>query len=172
MTRNTPGVSFPSEISTPAPVKPSLRPKPKPRIPVTPRILIVTDNDKLAETLEPPLRRAGFLTTRARDLSQGNEAAESGNFSVVVTTPQLRDGSWKELAVTAHQCRPRFAIILVARTFDLGDWAQALEDGAFDVLDALYELPRAVETVRRALWTEYLTGTWPDLRIPESSRIA
>ena len=58
----------------------------------------------------------------------------------------------------------------MARTFDLGDWAEALNEGAFDVLDLVYELPRAVEFVRRALWTEYLNGSWPDLSIPDSRR--
>jgi hypothetical protein len=31
-------------------------------------------------------------------------------------------------------------------------WAGALEDGAFDVLDALHELPRAADVAKCALW--------------------
>jgi len=49
----------------------------------------------------------------------------------------------------------------LARTFDLSQWAEALEDGAFDVLDVVHGLPKAAQTVKGALWAAYLKGTGP-----------
>ncbi len=132
----------------------------------TPRILIVTDDDRVAEKLTMIFRQAGLAADRARNMMEGAECARSGRFPVVLTTPQLQDGSWKRLALIARHYRPGFAIILLAKRFDLREWAQALDDGALDVLDALSELPRAAEAAKRALWTEYLTGAWPNFVIP------
>jgi hypothetical protein len=145
-------------------------PKPRigwePWIAGTPRILIVTDDDRIAEKLALVFRHAGLAAERARNMMEGADSARSGRFPVVVTTPELKDGSWKRLALIARHYRPGFAIILVAKRFDLREWAQALDDGALDVLDALYELPRAAEAAKRALWTEYLTGAWPNFVVP------
>jgi DNA-binding NtrC family response regulator len=108
----------------------------------------------------------------AASLSAGTESARAGRFQAVVTAPVLKDGSWKRLLAVSRRCGSGFAIILVAKKFDLGQWAQALDDGALEVLDAVYELPRAAEAARRALWTEYLTGAWPDLEVPDCSTIS
>ncbi len=51
-----------------------------------------------------------------------------------------------------------FVVILVATTFDIQEWTDALECGAFDVLDALHELPRVAESVKSAAWAAYLKG--------------
>ena len=41
---------------------------------------------------------------------------------------------------------------------NLQDWVEALDYGAFDVLDALHELPRVAESVKSAAWAAYLKG--------------
>ena len=138
----------------------------KSRAPENPRILVVTDDDTLAKELDLVFRQAGLPAERTPNMAEGSEAARSGRFQVVVTAPQLKDGSWKRLAGIAHSYRSGFAVILVAKTFDQNQRSRAMEDGALDVLDAFYDLPRLPEAVRRALWIEYLTGAWPNLEIP------
>jgi hypothetical protein len=60
-------------------------------------------------------------------------------------------------------------VVLVASTFDFNQRAEALEEGAFDVLDAFHELPRAAEVAKRALWAAYLKGAWrPRIRQSEA----
>jgi len=83
---------------------------------------------------------------------------------VVVSTPLLRDGSWRRLTDIANHYDLGFEVVLWARNFDLAEWVEALKEGAFDVLDALCELPRAVEAVKIALWAAYLKGAGPDPR--------
>jgi len=40
--------------------------------------------------------------------------------------------------------------VLIARSFDFNEWGESLEGGAFDVLDALQELPKAAEVASQA----------------------
>jgi DNA-binding NtrC family response regulator len=133
----------------------------KPGHPVKPRILIVNDDDTISKDLELILLHAGFVSERVRSMKSGCEAARSGRFQVVVTSPVLCDGSWKRLAYVDSRYRPGFVIILVASSFDLNEWGQAVTDGAFEVLDALHELPQVAEVARRALWAAYLKGAGP-----------
>jgi DNA-binding NtrC family response regulator len=128
------------------------------RPPEAPRILLVVDDDALAKELAPIFRRESLDVERVRSVTAGCDSARSGHFQVVVAQPELADGSWKRLADLASHYRPGFVVILVAKTFDLQQWARALEEGAFDVLDALHDLPKAAETALRALWAAYLTG--------------
>ena len=143
-----------------------------PRMPTPPRILIVMDDDCLSKELASAFRQSGIAVERVASLAAGSETARSGRFQVVVTAPVLKDGSWKRLLPASRHCGPGFAIILVAKKLDSAEWAQALDDGALDVLDAVHELPKAVEAASRALWTEYLTGAWPNLELPDCSTIS
>jgi DNA-binding NtrC family response regulator len=70
--------------------------------------------------------------------------------------PVISDGSWKRLVEVANAYGLGFEVILLARTFDLNQWAEALQVGAFDVLDVLCDLPKAAETAKRALGMDYL----------------
>jgi DNA-binding NtrC family response regulator len=144
----------------------------RPVNPVKPRILIVHDDDTIAKHLEIILLHAGLASERVKSMKAACEYARSGRFQVVVATPVLGDGSWKGLADVDSHYRPGFVVILVATTFDLNKWGQALEDGAFDVLDALHELPNVGEAARRALWAAYLKGAGPRPETPSYAGVA
>lgn len=126
-------------------------------VPKGARILIVSDNAD-AERLKAILREAGFIPEVARSMTAGCAAAKSGRFQVVLSTPLSNDGSWRRLIDIANHYDLGFEVVLWARNFDLHDWAQSLNHGAFDVLDAPSELPRTVEVVKTALWAAYLRG--------------
>jgi DNA-binding NtrC family response regulator len=131
------------------------------KVPDGARILIVCDDDSDTERLKTILQKAGFVSECAKDITAGCEAAKSGRFQVVVSTPLLRDGSWRRLTDIANHYDLGFEVVLWARTFDLAEWGEALKEGAFDVLDALCEVPRAVEAIKTALWAAYLKGAGP-----------
>lgn len=144
----------------------------RPVNPVKPRILIVHEGDTVAKHMEIILLQAGLASERVKSMKAACECARSGRYQVVVTTPVLGDGSWKRLADIDSHYRPGFVIILVATTFDLNEWGQALEDGAFDVLDALHDLPSVAEAARRALWAAYLKGAGPRPETPIYAGVA
>jgi DNA-binding NtrC family response regulator len=136
------------------------------------RILIVSEDDSLAERLAMALPESGFIWERARSITAGCACAKSGRFQVIVTTPLLADGSWRRLVDLAGHYNSGFVVILVATTFDIQEWTEALEYGAFDVLDALHELPKVAESAERAAWAAYLKGAGSRTEAIGSSRAA
>jgi len=132
------------------------------KVPDGARILIVCDDDSETERLKTILQKAGIVSEFTRSITAGCEAAKSGRFQVVVSTPLLRDGSWRRLTDIANHYDLGFEVVLWARNFDLAEWVEALKEGAFDVLDALCELPKAVEDIKTALWVAYLKGAGND----------
>ena len=128
------------------------------------RILIVCDDDSESKRLKTVLLEAGFVSECAKSITEGCEAAKSGRFQVVVSTPLLRDGSWRRLTDIANHYDLGFEVVLWAPNFDFPECAEALDEGAFDVLDAMCEQPRTVETAKCALWAAYLKGAGPEPR--------
>jgi DNA-binding NtrC family response regulator len=121
-------------------------------VPEEPRILMICDDPSITLPLTNVLLKAGFIVERVSNLAEGCESAKSGRFQVVVTAPLPKEGSWKRLIEISNHPEHAFAIVLLANNFDLYQWAEALKDGAFDVLDPFYGLPRAAEAARRAFW--------------------
>jgi hypothetical protein len=102
----------------------------------------------------------GLMLKDVRQYSRKVTRQTVGRFQVVFTTPVLSDGSWRRLADIASYYDLGFVLILVANKSDV-ECAEALENGAFDVVDPSHELPTAAEAAKRALWAAYLKGAGP-----------
>jgi DNA-binding NtrC family response regulator len=124
------------------------------------RVLIVSDNDSETERLKTAFRDAELTSESTNSMTVGCALAKSGRFQVVFSTPLLSDGSWKRLIEVASQHNLGFELVLLARTFTFDEWAEALQVGAFDVLDVLCDLPKAVEAARRASGSFFLKHFW------------
>ena len=124
------------------------------------RVLIVSDNDSETERLKTAFRDAELTSESTNSMTAGCALAESGRFQVVFSTPLLGDGSWKRLIEVASQHNLGFEVVLLARTFTFDEWAEALQIGAFDVLDVLCDLPKAAEAARRASGSFFLRHFW------------
>ena len=96
------------------------------KVPDGARILIVCDDDSETERLKTILQKAGIASECTRSITAGCEAAKSGRFQVVVSTPLLRDGSWRRLTDIANHYDLGFEVVLWARNFDLAEWVEAL----------------------------------------------
>jgi DNA-binding NtrC family response regulator len=142
------------------------------KVPDGARILIVCNDNSDTDRLKTILQEEGFVSEWAKSITAGCEAAKSGQFQVVVSAPLLRDGSWRRLSDIANHYDLGFEIVLWARTFDLLEWTEALKEGAFDVLDAMCEQPKAVEATKRALWAAYLKGAGPNPRAVSPQKAA
>ncbi len=130
-------------------------------IPEGASILIVCDDDSERKRLTTSLWEAGFALECVKSIATGCEAAKTGHFQVVFSTPQLWDGSWRRITEIACHYDLHFEVVLWAHNFDLREWVEALDHGAFDVLDAVYEQPRVVEAAKCACWAAYLKGAGP-----------
>ena len=131
------------------------------RIPDGARILVACEDQLTMEQLNRVLRGAGLISESVRTMAEACSSAKSGRFQVVVSTPTLHDGSWERLIDMARYFDLGFEIVLLARNFDLMEWAEALKKGAFDVLNIPRELPKVAEAIKRALWAAYLRGAGP-----------
>jgi DNA-binding NtrC family response regulator len=127
-----------------------------PRASDSARILIVCETDPDTERLITLLEEAGLDSESADNMTAGCESARSGRFGVIFSTAFTGDGSWKRLIELASQYDLNFEIILLARTFELTQWAEAMQIGAFDVLDLVFDLPRAAEVAQHAFGAAYL----------------
>ena len=130
------------------------------RVPDLARVLIVSDSDSDTKWLNTAFRDAGFTSESANSMAAGCALARSGRFQVVFSTPLLADGSWRRLIDVASEHNLGFEVVLLARTFTFNEWAEALQVGAFDVLDVLCDLPKAVEAARRASGSFFLKHFW------------
>jgi DNA-binding NtrC family response regulator len=141
-------------------------------IPEKARILIVCDDDVIAERLNIFLREAAFISERVKSITAGCASARSGQFQVVISTPVLADGSWRRLVDIASHYNLGFVVLLVSSSFDCNQSAEAQENGAFDVLEVLHELPKVAEVTKRALWAAYLKGAGPSPDVAGSPKAA
>ena len=82
------------------------------KVPDGARILIVCDDDSDTERLKTILREAGFVSEWAKSMTAGCEAAKSGRFQVIVSTPLLSDGSWRRLTDIANHNDLGFEVVL------------------------------------------------------------
>ncbi len=127
-----------------------------PRTSDTARILIVCETNSDTRRLETLLREAGLDSESVDNMAAGCESARFDRFGVIFTTPFAGEGSWKRLIGLANQRSLSFEIVLLARTFDLDQWAEAMQIGAFDVLDLVFDLSRAAEVAQHAFGAAYL----------------
>lgn len=126
------------------------------KLPNRARILIVCNNEVDTDGLRTVLRDSGLACESARTITAACERARSGGFQVIFSSPYLEDGSWRRLIDLAHYHDLSFEVILLARTFSDKEWAEALQEGAFDLLDVLSDLARAAEVARSAMGSDYL----------------
>jgi DNA-binding NtrC family response regulator len=140
------------------------RPGLQSNIPDGARVLIVCDDDYARKRLSSLLSGAGFALDCANSLTAGCEVAKSGQYQVVVSVPELKDGSWRRLIDIANHYNLQFEVVLWAHNFDLREWAEALDNRAFDVLDAVYDQSSVVEATKCAFWAAYLKGALPNSR--------
>jgi DNA-binding NtrC family response regulator len=140
----------------------------RPHIGPEPRVLIVSSDEALAADLTSVLDDSGFAAECVTTVAEGCALAESGHFQVALTEPTLADGTWRRLKNSAAHSRWQFVVVLVAKGPGLRQRVRAIEEGAFDVIDASDDLSKAAEVVVRALWVEYLNGAGPG---PESLRL-
>lgn len=126
------------------------------KLPIQARILIVSDNDVDSEGVSAVFREAGLACEIVRTITAACEVARSGGIHVVFCTPYLQDGSWRRMIDLACYHNLGFEVVLLARAFSDKEWAEALQEGVYDVLDAVSDLPRVAGVAKSALGADYL----------------
>lgn len=109
------------------------------------------DDDVVAVPLRANLASSHLLSERVTNIQAAWERVRVENFRIVFVAAVLPDGPWHLLYDSAASQGLDLSFIVMARSFDIDDWAGAFRHGAFDVLDILSEIPKAAEIASEAL---------------------
>ncbi|WP_416761522.1 nitrogen regulation protein NR(I) [Roseateles sp. So40a] len=113
-------------------------------------IWIVDDDHSIRFVLEKALTREGLPV---RSFSQTREvlaALEDDTPQVLVSDIRMPGGSGLELLSTVKKQLPGLPVIIMTAYSDLDSAVSAFQGGAFEYLPKPFDLPRAVELIRRA----------------------
>ena len=114
------------------------------------RILIACYDRSTAERLQAIFNVADLTSDCAKDFKGACNLLKSGDFQLVSATSKMADSAWRILMDISPANCPMPYFVVIACSFDLGDWADCLKYGAFDVLDSIGELARAAEVALNA----------------------
>ncbi|MEY4756230.1 MAG: hypothetical protein RJA34_1128 [Pseudomonadota bacterium] len=118
-------------------------------------IWIVDDDQSIRFVLEKALLRADLPTrsfTNPRDVIQAlNTASDDEGPQILVSDIRMPGGSGLELLEKVKAKHPGLPVIIMTAFSDLDSAVSAFQGGAFEYLPKPFDLPKAVELIRRAV---------------------
>jgi two-component system, NtrC family, nitrogen regulation response regulator GlnG len=118
-------------------------------------IWIVDDDQSIRFVLEKALLREGLPTrsfTNPREVMKALEAeGDSDGPQVLVSDIRMPGGSGLDLLTAIKQRMPGLPVIIMTAFSDLDSAVSAFQSGAFEYLPKPFDLPKAVELIRRAV---------------------
>jgi two-component system, NtrC family, nitrogen regulation response regulator GlnG len=118
-------------------------------------IWIVDDDQSIRFVLEKALQREDLPTrsfTNAREVLQALDlAAEDSGPQVLVSDIRMPGGSGLDLLAQVKEKLPGLPVIIMTAFSDLDSAVSAFQGGAFEYLPKPFDLPKAVELIRRAV---------------------
>ena len=118
-------------------------------------IWIVDDDQSIRFVLEKALLREGFSTrsfTNPREVLAALESAtDHDGPQILVSDIRMPGGSGLELLEKVKQKLPGLPVIIMTAFSDLDSAVSAFQGGAFEYLPKPFDLPKAVELIRRAV---------------------
>jgi two-component system nitrogen regulation response regulator GlnG len=118
-------------------------------------IWIVDDDQSIRFVLEKALLREGLPTrsfTNPREVMKALEAeGDSDGPQVLVSDIRMPGGSGLDLLAAIKQRMPALPVIIMTAFSDLDSAVSAFQSGAFEYLPKPFDLPKAIELIRRAV---------------------
>ncbi|MGV0959582.1 MAG: nitrogen regulation protein NR(I) [Limnohabitans sp.] len=118
-------------------------------------IWIVDDDQSIRFVLEKALLREGLPTrsfTNPREVLKALDSEEGGDGpQVLVSDIRMPGGSGLDLLTTIKQRMPGLPVIIMTAFSDLDSAVSAFQSGAFEYLPKPFDLPKAIELIRRAV---------------------
>jgi DNA-binding response OmpR family regulator len=117
---------------------------------MSPKILIIEDEEKIARFVELELGYEGYDTTKALDGRTGLELAETGQFDLVLLDVMLPQLSGMEVLRRIRRTSPVPVIMLTARD-SVMDKVSGLDSGASDYITKPFAIEELLARIRTAL---------------------
>jgi DNA-binding response OmpR family regulator len=119
-------------------------------LPMSTKILIIEDEEKIARFIELELGYEGYLTTKAFDGRTGLELAETGEFDLVLLDVMLPQLSGMEVLRRIRRTSSVPVIMLTARD-SVMDKVSGLDSGANDYITKPFAIEELLARIRTAL---------------------
>jgi two-component system response regulator PilR (NtrC family) len=97
-------------------------------------VLFVSPRREDAKTLSRMLGSLSVPIDYVADLAHARAMIRDGNYPVILTEANLRDGTWLDVLDLAHRVTPRSEVIVTDATADARFWAEVLNMGAYDLI--------------------------------------
>jgi DNA-binding response OmpR family regulator len=140
------------------------------------RVLIIEDNPKMSSALENGLRQHGYATDATPHGFEGEEAAMSGKYDLILLDLMLADRDGVEVCRNLRRRGSRSKILMLTALSGIKDKIQGLDVGADDYLTKPFEfeelLARIRALLRRGDATEARTLRCDDLELDLYLRVA
>lgn len=112
------------------------------------RILIIEDDESLAEGLSVGLRLSGLTPELVGTLADATEAMLQGGFSAIVLDIMLPDGSGLQFLDTLRKAGDRTPVLLLTALDQVQDRVSGLDIGADDYLGKPFDLDEVAARLR------------------------
>jgi DNA-binding NtrC family response regulator len=136
------------------------------------RILIVDDEERMADVVAMALRRAGYECETGRNGVEALQALEERGADVLVTDWKMPEMDGLELLRHVHTQRPNLPVILITAHGSVPSAVAAMREGAFDYVTKPFDNDELRAVVTRALDMTRLERENRYLRQEVSSRYA
>ena len=115
------------------------------------RLLLVEDNDRLAQLVVKGLSEAGFTVDRVARLDEAAAALAAGKFDTVVLDLSLPDGDGGEWLRKRRAAGDKLPVLMLTARASTGDKVKGLNSGADDYLAKPFEMEELVARLKALL---------------------
>jgi len=115
------------------------------------RLLLVEDNDRLAQLVVKGLSEAGFTVDRVARLDEAAAALATGKFDTVVLDLSLPDGDGGEWLRKRRAAGDKLPFLMLTARASTGDKVKGLNSGADDYLAKPFEMEELVARLKALL---------------------
>jgi DNA-binding response OmpR family regulator len=115
------------------------------------RLLLVEDNDRLAQLVVKGLSEAGFTADRVARLDEAAAALAAAKFDIVVLDLSLPDGDGGEWLRKRRAAGDKLPVLMLTARASTGDKVKGLNSGADDYLSKPFEMEELVARLKALL---------------------
>src|SRR6266404_2994634 len=116
----------------------------------SPRILVIEDDTRSAQSLERLLKSQGYAVTLCHRGDDGFERASSADFDVVITDFRLPGVDGLDVIRRLHAEKPRLPMVLMTAFGTTETAIEATKHGAFQYVLKPFDVAEMLEVVKRA----------------------
>lgn len=137
---------------------------------IRPKLLLVEDDHRLAESLADWLRDQQFMVDMAGSLQTGRAAIRQQPYDLLLLDLRLEDGDGFELIADTRKCNPDCAILVLTGYATPNTAIEAVQAGAFDLLTKPLVDDELTHAIERALAHRKMEAENEKLRAQLDSR--